>query len=186
MRIISGARRGKKLATLEGDKVRPTTDRVKEALFNILQFKISGSSFVDLFAGSGQIGLEALSRGADRSFFADSSRDAAKVIRQNILSTGFEDRAELFTGDYQGFFRQKKEESFDIIYIDPPYHENLFLPAIEASSMYVKPAGLIICEHPTNEPLPQRIGKAIAGKSYRYGKISLTIYSRSPGLIESI
>ena len=186
MRIISGSKRGKKLAALEGGKVRPTTDRVKESLFNILQFNISGSSFVDLFAGSGQIGLEALSRGADRGYFVESSREAAGLIRQNILSTGFEDRAELFMGDYKSFFRQKQQESFDIIYIDPPYYENMFLSAAELSSMYVKPAGLIICEHPTTEELPQRIGEAIAGKSYRYGKIELTIYSRSPGLTESV
>lgn len=176
MRIIAGARRGKKIRALEGEKVRPTTDRVKEALFNILQFRIEGRSFLDLFAGSGQVGLEALSRGAESAYFVDNSEQSVKVIEWNIRETGFGSLSEVFLGDYGKFYSRIGGKQFDIIFLDPPYRENLLIPALKMSELHVKPAGLIVCEHLFGESLPEQVGKMGIFKTYKYGKIALTLY----------
>lgn len=105
MRIITGSKRGKKLVTLEGEQVRPTTDRVKESLFNILQFQLEGRKFLDLFAGSGQIGLEALSRGAALCVFVDSAKESIRVVEKNIQSTGLGDRAKVVGSDFAAYLR---------------------------------------------------------------------------------
>ena len=175
MRIIAGSKRGKKMITLEGEKLRPTTDRVKESLFNILQFRIEGRSFLDLFAGSGQIGLEALSRGASQAFFVDNNRSADTVLRQNIKSTGFESKSEIYIGDYRSFLAHTGN-NFDMIFLDPPYLEDMFESALEAAVDYVKLSGLMVCEHPSKIVLPETVKNFGVHKSYRYGKIMLTVY----------
>ena len=119
MRIITGSKRGKKLITLEGEQVRPTTDRVKESLFNILQFQLEGRRFLDLFAGSGQIGLEALSRGAAAAVFVDSSKDSIRVVQKNLESTGFQDRAKVVQLDFASYLRGSRE-LFDIAFWTRP------------------------------------------------------------------
>ena len=113
MRIITGSRRGRKLKTLPGDAVRPTPDRVKEALFNILQFDLEGRVFLDLFAGSGQIGLEALSRGAKRAVFVDSAKASCGVVLENIHTTGFENEAQVMNAEYASYLL-RCTETFDI------------------------------------------------------------------------
>lgn len=178
MRIITGTQRGKKLTALEGEQVRPTTDRVKEALFSILQFRLEGRAFLDLFAGSGQIGLEALSRGAARAYFVDSFRDSVRVVEKNIASTGFALRATVFFGDFETFFSQCRER-FDIAFLDPPYRTGLLGRALALTPAHMNPGGIIVCEHPVEEEMPQEAGGFEKQKSYRYGKISLTTYSRS-------
>lgn len=120
MRIITGSRRGRKLKTLPGDAVRPTPDRVKEALFNILQFDLEGRVFLDLFAGSGQIGLEALSRGAKRAVFVDSAKASCGVVLENIHTTGFENEAQVMNAEYASYLL-RCTETFDIAFLDPPY-----------------------------------------------------------------
>lgn len=177
LRIISGERRGKKLTTLEGLSVRPTADRVKEALFNILQFSVEGRVFLDLFAGSGQIGLEALSRGAKTAVFVDSSKASLKVVRQNIAATGMGERAVVQEADFAAYLRGAAQR-FDIAFLDPPYQAGLLPAALSLTAERMNPGGVIICEHPTELSLPEAAGEFQAQKTYRYGKTALTLYRR--------
>ena len=131
MRIISGTARGTKLYTLEGKTTRPTLDRVKESLFNIIQNEISNSIFLDLFSGSGAIGLEAASRGAKKVILCDKSKDAIKVINKNIEKTHLNEKVELYNLDYELLLKTKIKEKLDIVYIDPPYDSDFAIKSIE-------------------------------------------------------
>lgn len=175
MRIITGSRRGKKLKTLEGNAVRPTPDHVKESLFNILQFDIEGRAFLDLFAGSGQIGLEALSRGADHAVFVDSSRASCAVVQDNIKTADFAAQARVVNSDYASFL-MRSTERFDIAFLDPPYRTGTLEKALLAVTSHMNRGGIVICEHPTDELLPDQAGEFVRTKDYRYGKILLTAY----------
>ena len=121
MRIISGKARGTKLYTLEGITTRPTLDRVKESIFNIIQSDIEDSIVLDLFSGSGAIGLEFLSRGAKRAVLCDNSKDAIKIIKQNVQKTHFEENSEIYNMEFTKLIERLQNQKFDIIYIDPPY-----------------------------------------------------------------
>ena len=121
MRIISGKARGTKLYTLEGTNTRPTLDRVKESIFNIIQNEIEGATVLDLFAGSGAIGLECLSRGAKKAILCDKSKEAVEIIKRNIEKTHMEECAKIINTDFETCLEKLKNEQFDIIYIDPPY-----------------------------------------------------------------
>ncbi len=180
MRIISGARRGKNLTSPEGTEVRPTTNMVKESVFNILQFGIEGRRFLDLFAGSGQMGLEALSRGAAEAVFVDSSRESVKVIEKNITATGFKDRSRVVSADFEGFL-QRERGVFDIAFMDPPYREGLMERALELTARRMAPGGVILCEHGSREELPERAGEFKKAKVYKYGKTSVTAYRAMEG-----
>lgn len=175
MRIITGSKRGKKLVTLEGEQVRPTTDRVKESLFNILQFQLEGRKFLDLFAGSGQIGLEALSRGAALCVFVDSAKESIRVVEKNIQSTGLGDRAKVVGSDFAAYLRGSRE-MFDIAFLDPPYRTGLLEQALPLVAQRMNPGGVILCEYPKDEALPEAAGAFRLRKTYRYGKIMLTSY----------
>lgn len=175
MRIITGSARGKKLQSLEGERVRPTPDRVKEALFNIIQFDLEGRRVLDLFAGSGQLGLEALSRGAREAVFVDSSRDSVSVIEKNIEATGFEKQAKLVNSEAVSFL-SRNPEPFDIAFLDPPYRTGLIQQALPYTAAVMNHGGTIICEHPSDEELPLTAGEFMKVRSYRYGKILLTVY----------
>lgn len=131
MRIISGTARGTKLYTLEGQATRPTLDRVKESLFNIIQNEIPNSIFLDLFSGSGAIGLEAASRGTKKSILCDKSKDAIKVINRNIEKTHLKEKVELYNLDYQTLIKTKIKEKVDIVYIDPPYDSDFAIKSLE-------------------------------------------------------
>lgn len=131
MRIISGTARGTKLYTLEGQATRPTLDRVKESLFNIIQNEIPNSIFLDLFSGSGAIGLEAASRGTKKSILCDKSKDAIKVINKNIEKTHLKEKVELYNLDYQTLIKTKIKEKVDIVYIDPPYDSDFAIKSLE-------------------------------------------------------
>lgn len=177
MRIISGTKRGKKLIALEGEQVRPTTDRVKEALFDILQFSVENRRFLDLFAGSGQMGLEALSRGAAAAVFVDVSRDSVRVVEKNVAATGFSEKSRIVLSDFASFLRREKG-AFDIAFLDPPYRTGLLQQALPLVAEHMNPGGRIACEHPVEEELPLQVGEFLRGKTYRYGKIALTLYQR--------
>lgn len=183
MRIITGTHRGKKLVALQGDQVRPTTDRVKESLFNILQFQLEGRRFLDLFAGSGQIGLEALSRGASQCVFVDASKDSIRVVEKNIQSTGLGDRARVVNADFAGYLRGCRE-TFDVAFLDPPYRQGLLQRALPLVAQHMHPGGVILCEHPRDEELPEQAGDFVQQKSYRYGKIMLTSYRKARQEVE--
>lgn len=133
MRVISGDARGKKLVSLEGTNTRPTLDQVKEALFNIIQFNISEKKILDLFAGSGALGIEALSRGADTAVFCDNSFEAIKIIKTNLENTRCADNAIVLHKDYISAlkFLSKQNMQFDIIFLDPPYKTDFADKAIE-------------------------------------------------------
>ena len=130
MRIISGTARGTKLYTLEGETTRPTLDRVKESMFNIIQNEVQNSIFIDLFSGSGAIGLEAASRGAKRVILCDKSKRAINIINKNIEKTHLKEKVELYNLDYELLLKTKIKEQADIIYIDPPYKSDFALKAV--------------------------------------------------------
>ena len=131
MRIISGKARGTKLYTLDGTATRPTLDRVKESLFNIIQNDIEDSTVLDLFSGSGAIGLEFLSRGAKRAVLCDNSKDAIKIIKQNVQKTHFEEKAEVYNMEFTKLVERLQNQKFDIIYIDPPYATDFIKISLE-------------------------------------------------------
>ena len=131
MRIISGKARGTKLYTLDGTATRPTLDRVKESLFNIIQNDIEDSTVLDLFSGSGAIGLEAASRGAKRAVLCDSSKDAIKIIKQNVQKTHFEEKVEVYNMEFTKLVERLQNQKFDIIYIDPPYATDFIKISLE-------------------------------------------------------
>ena len=177
MRIITGSRRGRKLKTLPGDAVRPTPDRVKEALFNILQFDLEGRVFLDLFAGSGQIGLEALSRGAKRAVFVDSAKASCGVVLENIHTTGFENEAQVMNAEYASYLL-RCTETFDIAFLDPPYRTGTLTKALLAVTPHMNRGGIVICESETGLVLPAEVGSLTLKKQYKYGKVLLWKYTK--------
>lgn len=177
MRVITGTARGRKLISPEGTDVRPTSDMVKEAMFSILQNDIPGGKVLDLFAGSGQLGIEALSRGAAYSVFIDSSRTSLDIIRKNLLTTDLEQNSRVAMMDAKVFLLSNKD-LFDVVFIDPPYNQGIaaeLLPLLEA---HMTPMGVIICETDNKEVLPESVGEFTRKKEYRYGRIKLTTYRK--------
>lgn len=150
MRVISGTARGKKLTSLEGLETRPTLDRVKEALFNILQFDIKDANVLDLFSGSGALGIEALSRGAKKAVLCDSSKKAIEIIDKNLVATRLKDKAEIIKKDYLEVlnYLKKETEKFNIIFLDPPYKTDYIYRSIEKILQYnlLAEDGIIIAE----------------------------------------
>ena len=137
MRVITGLARGRKLKTLEGDSVRPTTDKVKESIFNIIQFEVEGRNVLDLFSGSGQLGIEALSRGANGCVFVDSSRASLKVTEENIKAAGFEKSARTVLSDSLSYL-DRTCERFDLAFLDPPYKAGLMKDALERLFLHMR------------------------------------------------
>lgn len=149
MKIITGTAKGMNLETLEGEATRPTSQRVKEAVFSMLQFDIEGARVLDLFAGSGQLGLEALSRGAQKAAFSDSSRDATEIIIKNAKKSRLFDRCRISTCDYAQMIRGiAGKEQFDIIFIDPPYKNECISDVLEKlyKANAIAPGAFIVCE----------------------------------------
>ena len=177
MRIISGTAKGRKLKTLVGDNVRPTSDKVKEAIFSAIQFDIEGRRFLDLFAGSGQMGLEALSRGAKSATFIDSSAESVKVCKENISALGFEADSRLIRSDALSFLNLCSDK-FDIAFLDPPYAAGILEKALPLVCDKMSDFGTIICEHPQEVTLPEEIKGFSVYKKYRYGKINVTTYKK--------
>ncbi len=175
MRVITGSARGKRLKTLEGEAVRPTPERVKEALFSIIQFQIEGRRVLDLFAGSGQLGIEALSRGARQTVFVDSKKDSVAVVQQNLEYTGLAENARVKNMEFSAFLMQN-QEPFDLAFLDPPYRTGLLQRALPLVAESMNKGGTIICEHPYDEELPESAGDFMRGRTYRYGKIKLTVF----------
>lgn len=155
MRIISGTARGTKLYTLEGKTTRPTLDRVKESLFNIIQNEIPNSIFLDLFSGSGAIGLEAASRGAKKAILCDKSKDAIQIIKRNIEKTHLNEKTELYNIDYEFLLKTKVKEKIDIVYIDPPYDSDFVIKSIKIiiEKKLLKDDSLVIVETDNEEKI---------------------------------
>ena len=175
MRIVAGKARGRKLMTPKGMDIRPTTDNVKESIFNIIQFGIEGRKVLDLFAGSGQLGIEALSRGATKAFFVDLSRDSIKVVTENLEHCKLKDNANVFNGDSLSFLKTTREK-FDIVFIDPPYKKQLAEKALALVLNVLNDGGIIVCETDIKEELPEDVGSYTVAKQDTYSKTKLTIY----------
>ena len=175
MRVITGTARGRRLITLEGEDVRPTTDRVKEALFSIIQFEIEGRKVLDLFAGSGQLGIEALSRGAKSAVFVDLSKKSVEVVKQNLESTGLGKNAIVLNTDSIAFAASRADK-YDVAFLDPPYRTGLLQKALPLTANIMNEGGVIICEAPFDEELPETAGNFKMTKEYKYGKIKLVTY----------
>ena len=176
MRVISGLYRGRKLLEPAGNAVRPTTDQVKEAMFNIVQFDIEGRRVLDLFAGTGQLGIEALSRGAAECVFVDSSRDSLRIVKEILRRCGLE--APTIQCDALGFLR--RGERFDLIFADPPYGTGLDAEALCAVKEFdiLSKGGIMICESRADQILPDPGAEYGTVRTYRYGKIKLTVIAR--------
>lgn len=181
MRVITGTARGRKLKEFPGMDIRPTTDKVKESIFNIVQFDIEGRRVLDLFGGTGQLGIEALSRGAEKCVFVDQSREAVKIIRENVEHTGFENRSRVVQGDAISFLTSCREK-FSLAFLDPPYAAGLLDKALlkMAEIDIMTENGIIVCESAADQILPQLPPPYVMGRDYRYGKIKLTVYHRRP------
>jgi 16S rRNA (guanine(966)-N(2))-methyltransferase RsmD len=180
MRVIAGEARGRRLRELPGLATRPTTDKVKESMFNIIQFDIEGRRVLDLFAGTGQLGIEALSRGADRATFVDMAPAAVEVVRQNLETVGFTSRAQVVQKDFRAFLTGCRE-TYDLIFLDPPYRETALENALEtiAGIDILNEHGIIVCESPLEKELPELTAPYERGRTYKYGKIQVTLYRKS-------
>lgn len=176
MRVITGIARGRKLRTLEGMDVRPTTEKVKEAIFSSIQFELEGARVLDLFAGSGQLGIEALSRGASKAVFVDAAATSIAVVEENLQNTGLAEAATVLRRSAADYLRATGEQ-FDFAFLDPPYHNGTLLEILPLLESRMVPGGKIICEHEKELDLPQKIGGLDLQKAYKYGKIKVTVYS---------
>lgn len=178
MRVITGKARGMKLKSLEGtDIIRPTADAVKEAMFSIVQFDVEDAVVLDLFAGSGQLGIEALSRGAKKAYFVDSSPASISVIRENLSHTKLEENAVVVSTPNTAFLRSAKEK-IDIAFLDPPYGKKLIQRSLPSLALIMSEDGIIVCEHEAECRLPEESNGFVVSKTYNYGKIALTVYRR--------
>ncbi len=180
MRVISGEVRGRKLKTQEGLSARPTTDRIKESIFNIIQFDIEGRSVLDLFAGSGQLGIEALSRGAERAVFVDNSREACEVIGENLETTGFSLKSKVVQTGFAPFLDACRER-FDLVFLDAPYLSKEHEKALELIFKIdiLNPNGIIICETGRDIGVPEGDGPYAKLRDYLYGGTRITKYQRT-------
>lgn len=180
MRVITGTAKGRRLMTLEGDDIRPTSDKVKCAVFNSIQFDIEGRTVLDLFAGSGSLGIEALSRGAQKAVFVDFNRNSVRVVNENLEHCKLKENATVFNGDSLSYLKTTRER-FDIVFIDPPYNKQLAQKALPLVVKVLNDGGIIVCETASDEELPEKIGNYSVTKSDKYSKTKLTIYRYDDG-----
>ncbi|MBQ8514024.1 MAG: 16S rRNA (guanine(966)-N(2))-methyltransferase RsmD [Ruminococcus sp.] len=183
MRVIAGSAKGRKLQTLEGMDVRPTTDKVKEAIFSSIQFDLYDATVLDLFAGSGQMGIEALSRGAEQAVFVDLSAKSLQVTRSNIAAVQMQGKAMCYQADGRDFLKTDRN-LYHIVLLDPPYHKGLIEEVLPLLSDRVLEGGQVVCEHETELSLPERVGKLRIKKKYRYGKIHVTVYIKEEEVMQ--
>lgn len=179
MRVITGTARGIALKAPDGSQTRPTTDRVKEALFSIIHFDIPEASVLDLFGGTGQLGIEALSRGAKKAVFVDEWGDACDLIKENLRRTKLQTNALVVRSDYQAYLRSCREQ-FDIILLDPPYAEGDLENSLQLITEIdiLRYGGIIVAERPLGKELLWNHPGYGRSKDYKYGKTLLTIYRK--------
>lgn len=180
MRVITGTAKGRKLLSPVGQKVRPTTEVTKEAIFSIIHFDIENAFVLDLFAGSGQMGIEALSRGARFCVFVDISRDSQELVRQNLKNTGLAERSRVAAMDYMAYLKATNDR-FDIAFLDPPYEQKMIDQALPLLAECMTESGIIICETDRREVLPAGAADFAVHREYRYGKSKVTVYRRGGG-----
>lgn len=175
MRVITGTARGRRLETLPGDATRPTGEKVKESLFSAIQFDIEGRRVLDLFAGSGQLGIEALSRGASGCVFVDKNTEAVKIIRQNLLHTGLSEKSQVLGTDALTYLTRPGDR-FDLVFLDPPYAADLLIPVLEKVAPLVNDGGIIVCETADTTELPSVLDRFSVAKTYRFGHTLVWLY----------
>ena len=181
MRVISGVSKGKRLMAPKGLETRPTTDRVKESIFSMINNYIIESNILDLFSGTGSLGIEAISRGANYGYFVDNNKNSIKVINENIKTTGFEEKSEVLWSDTLNVIKQLGEngKKVNIIFMDPPYLKDLIVPCIEAieSERLLDDEGIIVVEHDIKDSIPDVIGSLKKIKEKKYGNTRISIYT---------
>lgn len=182
VRVISGSRKGRSLKAVPGYTTRPTSDKVKEAIFNIIGPYFSGGHGLDLFAGSGALGIEGLSRGLDKVIFIDHDGKAIQTIKQNIQQCQFRDQAEIYKNDWQRALKSiiRRKLVFSIIWLDPPYKKNIYQEILKQIDYHQLLAddGVVICEHTRENSLPEQIGKLKKWKYEEYGTTAISIYQK--------
>ena len=179
MRVITGTARGIQLLTPKGMQTRPTADRVKEAMFSIIHFDVPGARVLDLFGGTGQLGIEALSRGAKSAVFVDAREDACKLIRENLKRTKLEGNAGVVRSDYLEFLKRNREQ-YTIIFLDPPYAEVFLENSLKMITEIdiLETGGIIVTERPLGKALLCEFSGYTRSKDYKYGNTLLTIYRK--------
>ena len=179
MRVISGRARGVRLKTPSGYDTRPTADKVKEAMFSILQFELPGARVLDLFGGTGQLGIEAISRGAKSAVFIDHSEQACRLIRENLRLAKMENEGRVIRGDYLSFLKSTKEK-FDLILLDPPYAEVFLENALKLITEIdiLQSNGIIVAECPVGKELPRDFPGYTRSRDYKYGNTVLILYRK--------
>lgn len=180
MRVIAGSARGRVLKKPKGSKIRPTSDRVKEAIFNIIAPRIKGALVLDLFAGTGALGIEALSRGAAKAVFVDQNRDSIKLIHSNLALTGLSPYAEVYKQEIDlslGVFKDKGL-SFNLVFLDPPYQKVLIGHTLEklTNNELLLPAGMAVLEHSRREEPPKEVQLLNLWQCRRYGDTVVSFY----------
>ncbi len=177
MRVITGSARGRNLITLPGEDItRPTTQSTKEALFSSIQFELEDTQVLDLFAGCGQLGIEALSRGARFCTFVENNRSAFKIVEENVKKCGFEESSSIVFADALSFLSRRG--GYDIALLDPPYNLGLIEECLEKLVLKMNDGGVIICETAKGEALPEKVGEWRQTKAKAYGKSKLTYYRK--------
>ena len=176
MRVITGSARGRKLLEPKDQSIRPTTDMVKEAIFSILQFDVPGRRVLDLFAGTGQLGIEALSRGARECVFVDNSPAALALVRKNLEHCGMQ--APVIRADALSYLSHAGK--FDLVLVDPPYRAGLYGDVLRSLFVFdiLTEGGIILVESLRDESMPEAVVPYTRGRTYTYGKIQLALYSR--------
>jgi 16S rRNA (guanine966-N2)-methyltransferase len=182
LRIISGERRGRIIKTLGGSSTRPTSDRVKESIFNIIQARLPGSTILDLFSGTGNLGLEAMSRGGEEAVFVEKNPNAIAVLRENCRTLDYMDYIEIMPYDVKKAIKalSAKGRTFDIVFMDPPYDLDLEIPTITALDDYnlVKDDGIIVVEHLLEDEQQDIIGSFIRYDLRKYGNTAISLYRK--------
>lgn len=175
MRVVAGIARSRKLITLDTNDVRPTVERTKEAMFSAIQFEIEGRRVLDLFAGSGQLGIEALSRGAESATFVDNNKKSIEVVRKNLETVGFVEKSKVINTQAEVFVKAT-DEKFHIAFVDPPYAKGILQKILPEVEKCMVDGGIIICEYPYGEEVPEEIGRFKNRRVYKYSKVSVAIY----------
>ena len=180
MRVIAGSAKGRGLKTLAGKNTRPTTDKVKEAIFNILTPYLQGGTVLDLYAGTGGLSIEALSRGMSYAVLVDHNRQSLEIIKENLVSCGFSEVAEVYKNDAERALKAlaKRGIKFDLVFLDPPYRRVNYQQLLEKFRQFelVKSQGIIVVEHDANELLAEMADSYSVIKRVSYGQIGLTVY----------
>jgi len=184
VRVISGEAKGHPLKTVKGREIRPTADRVKESLFNVIGHRVVDAAFLDLFAGSGNVGIEALSRGARLAVFVELQTAHLKVVEENLKAVGLTERAELLRRDARAAVADlgNRGRQFDLIFVDPPYGQGLIPPVLEgiAGQDLLAPGGWIMAEHHKKDPVPSALAGGLERfRELLFGETQISLYRKN-------